>query len=365
MLHAFRDIKGGGVYPQARLVNVNGTLYGTTTSGGAYGHGTFYSITTTRTEQVLYSFGKRPDAADPSAGLINVNGRLYGTAAGGGRYRGGTVYSITTTGTEKVLYSFGGPGDGATPLAPLVNVKGTLYGTTYFGGSTGCGSRTCGTIFSVSTTGNERLLHRFAGGSDGAEPSAGLLDVNGTLYGTTTGVFGGMGTVFSVTAAGKERVLHRFGGGSDGLVPDAGLVDVDGTLYGTTANGGASNHGTVFSVTTSGRERVLYSFTGEPDGSGPEAKLIDANHTLYGTTTYGGTYSPRCDFGCGTIFSVTTTGAEEVVHTFAGAPADGSKPLADLIDVKGTLYGTTDYGGPRCNHRGGLSGCGTVFAFTP
>ncbi len=366
VLYHFRAPKRGGLYPQARLINVNGTLYGTTSEGGAYSHGTFYSITTTGTEKLLYSFGKRPDAADPSAGLINVNGTLYATAAGGGGYRGGTVYSITTTGTEKVLYNFGRPGDGFAPLAPLVNVKGTLYGTTYFGGSTGCGSHTCGTVFSVSTTGKERVLYRFAGGSDGAEPLAGLIDVHGTLYGTTTVGGGGSGTVFSVTTAGKEQVLHRFDGGSDGAYPEAGLVDVDGTLYGTTANGGASNHGTVFSVTTSGTERVLYSFTGEPDGSSPEAKLIDVHGTLYGTTAYGGENNSRsCDFGCGTIFSVTTTGAEQVMHTFAGGPADGAKPLADLIDVKGTLYGTTDYGGPKCSHHGGLSGCGTVFAFTP
>ena len=43
----------------------------------------------------------------------------------------GTVFSITTDGTEKVLYSFaGGSRDGSSPVAPLLNVKGTLYGTT-------------------------------------------------------------------------------------------------------------------------------------------------------------------------------------------------------------------------------------------
>jgi uncharacterized repeat protein (TIGR03803 family) len=79
VLYHFRLISGDGVHPRARLINVNGTLYGTTLGRGAYKGGTFYSISTTGSEKVLYNFGKRPDAADPAAGLINVNGKLYGT----------------------------------------------------------------------------------------------------------------------------------------------------------------------------------------------------------------------------------------------------------------------------------------------
>jgi uncharacterized repeat protein (TIGR03803 family) len=42
--------------------------------------------------------------------------------------------------------------------------------------------------------------------------------------------------------------LHRFGGGRDGLYPLAGLINVKGTLYGTTLDGGAKNNGTVFRI---------------------------------------------------------------------------------------------------------------------
>ena len=38
----------------------------------------------------------------------------------------------------------------------------------------------------------------------------------------------------------------------------------------------------------SGSESVLYSFKGTPDGSSPYAGLIDVNGTLYGTTYHGG-----------------------------------------------------------------------------
>jgi uncharacterized repeat protein (TIGR03803 family) len=88
--------------------------------------------------------------------------------------------------------------------------------------------------------------------------------------------------------------------------------------------------------------------------------LLEVNGTLYGTTWVGGTY------GLGTVFSMTTSGKEHVLHSFNGS--DGAHPETDLIDVNGTLYGTTHVGGfkwgckPNIN---GTAGCGTVFALTP
>ena len=41
-------------------------------------------------------------------------------------------------------------------------------------------------------------------------------------------------------AESTEMVLHSFGGGTDGAGPHAGVIDVSGTLYGTTGNGGGS-----------------------------------------------------------------------------------------------------------------------------
>ena len=75
---------------------------------------------------------------------------------------------------------------------------------------------------------------------------------------------------------------------SDGVDPDAGLTNVRGTLYGTTYDGGASSNGTVFTITTSGAESVIHSFAGGSDGSGPAADLINVGGVLYGTTSGGG-----------------------------------------------------------------------------
>ena len=157
-----------------------------------------------------------------------------------------------------MLHSFGGKGDGVLPRAGLTDLNGTLYGTTENGGNGACGSTSCGTVFSITTSGIETVLHNFAGGTDGAAPFDDLLDVNGTLYGTTEG--GGTsnaGTVFSIKPSGKEAVLYSFKGGkTDGAHPWAGLTNVNGTLYGTTVNGGATADGTVFSITLSGKEAV-------------------------------------------------------------------------------------------------------------
>jgi uncharacterized repeat protein (TIGR03803 family) len=265
----------------------------------------------------------------------------------------------------RVLYDFGNPPDGNIPEAALIDMDGTLYGTTVLGGAPSCfAGGTCGTVFSIATSGTEKVLYRFEG-DDGASPEAPLIDVKGTLYGTTdgggpNGLFGG--TVFSITTSGSEKVLHTFGTPPDGGNPYAPLIDVKGTLYGTTDRGG-SNYctpyggcGTVFTITTDGAEKVLHSFGDKKGGDFPAAGLIDVGGTLYGTTSGGGAYAEKqAPYEGGVVFSITTGGKEKVLHSF-GKGTDGHFPVAGLIDVKGTLYGTTQSGGTALN--------GTVFSIT-
>jgi len=357
VVYRFGSRHRDGRLSYAPMINVKGTLYGTTYRGGAHGFGTVFRIPAAGKEQTLYSFGGGSDGALPQAGLIVVNGTLYGTTAYGGANGNGTVFSVTTGGTEKIVYSFrGGSSDGLTPVASLLNVNGTLYGTTFYGGA-----HLYGTIFSVTTGGAEMVVYSFgAGSSDGENPTANLVDIKGTLYGTApVGGAHGAGTVFGVTTSGQEKLSYSFGGGSDGANPGASLIDVNGALYGTTSAGGScAGHdfgcGTVFEITTTGTEKVLYSFGDSPDGQDPSGSLIDVKGRLYGTTLLGGS-------GDGAIFAVTTTGKEKVLHLFDSS--DGAQPAASLIDVHDVLYGTTRYGGGHgCRI---YNGCGTVFALTP
>jgi len=328
-------------------------------------------------EKLLYSFCRQENCTDgfgPAAGLIDVHGVLYGTTVWGGdpdcvSFDGcGTVFSIDPgTGVETVLHPFaGGTRDGTFPAAGLIDIKGKLYGTTEGGGGDGCGGGGCGTVFVIDRkTGKEKVLYSFAGGTDGQQPEAGLLDVDGVLYGTTElGGTGEFGTVFALDpATGVETVLYSFAGGTDGANPVAGLIAVDGVLYGTTAVGGTYYGGTVFALDPgTGAETVLYSFSGGADGGNPVAGLVDVGGVLYGTTEYGG--GTGCDSGCGTVFSLDPgTGTETVLHTFAGVP-DGAGPVAGLIAVDGVLYGTTELGGSKIECRG-RGGCGTVFSIDP
>jgi len=357
--------KGGkdGAFPVGGLINVGGTLYGTTASGGGSsncenGCGTVFSVTPAGNEKIIYAFKGGSDGIGPNATLIDVDGILYGTTSGGGK-GGGTVFKVTPAGVETVVHAFGGA-DGDYPQGGLIyGGGGTIYGTTFYGGATNNG-----TVFRVTTAGAESVIYSFKFGSDGAGPNSKLIFVNNVLYGTTSwgGAPGdnletlGNGTVFKVAAHGVETVLYAFKGGSDGTEPNS-LVYVSGTLYGTTVGSTVSSTctvgcGTVFKVTLSGAERVLYAFKGYDDVS----SLMNVGNMLYGTTVQGGK-SGSCSGGCGTVFQVTTAGAYTLLYSF-GIDCCGVYPRASLLNVAGTLYGTTSEGGSSCN-------CGSVFALTP
>lgn len=330
-----------GVHPEGGLTYVKGTFYGETLGGGANHLGTIFGATSAG-ERVIYSFDGGTDGARPFTKLDDVNGTLYGVTVFGGAtgcssMGCGTIFKTTTSGKETVLYRFKDPSEGAFPGAGLIAMKGWLYGTTQAGGSS-----SEGTVFKITTSATLKVtLHNFAGApGDGAGPSAPLTNVSGTLYGTTyNGGADNVGTVFAITPSGTEAVLHSFAG-ADGANPSGGLTNVNGTLYGTTYQGGAENKGTVFTITPSGTETVLYSFTGAPsDGASPWDELVFIKNALYGVTVDGGANDE------GTVFKITTLGQVTLVHSFMGRPSDGKSPSGPLAYIGHMLYGTTIYGG--------------------
>jgi uncharacterized repeat protein (TIGR03803 family) len=167
------------------------------------------------------------------------------------------VFKVDKSGNETVLYSFKGGADGLQPVAGFVRDEaGNLYGTTLSGGDPGCeGGFGCGVVFKMDGAGNETVLYTFTGGADGNSPYAGLIrDDAGYLWGTTVlGGTHGSGTVYRVDPSGNEIVLHSFAGGSDGAGPYAGVIrDLAGNFYGTTNSGGdltcAGGCGTVYKI---------------------------------------------------------------------------------------------------------------------
>jgi uncharacterized repeat protein (TIGR03803 family) len=363
-LHSFDSTDGAN--PYAGLVQaIDGNFYGLTHSGGATtaNDGTFFKITPGGTLTSLYSFCALSNCTDGSlpydwAGLIQVNGSLYGTTGYGGTDNRGTVFKITTKGKLTTLYNFCSEAsckDGAEPYAGLVEgTDGNLYGTTTSGAANGYGA-----IIRITTSGTLTTLYSFcpkSGCTDGAFPGAGLIQAtDGNFYGTTLSggannnsacSVEGCGTVFKITSSGALTTLHSFcsqSGCTDGQGPTAGLMQgTDGNLYGTTYAGGDNGNGTVFKITTAGKWTLLHAFcpqTGCADGQGPNAGLIQATDgNFYGATVSGGT------LGAGTIFKITSTGTLTTQHSFTGL--DGEEPYAGLIQgTNGEFYGTTFIGG--------------------
>jgi uncharacterized repeat protein (TIGR03803 family) len=152
----------------------------------------------------VYSFcslAQCKDGGVPQAPpTIATIGTLYGTTSAGGASGLGTVFKMTASGVVTSLISFDGT-NGATPVASLLAANdGNLYGTAAGGGAAGgeCG---CGIAFKMSRKGAEKIVHTFAQ-SDGHDPFAGLVkDAAGNFYGTAAagGDADGFGAVYEIT----------------------------------------------------------------------------------------------------------------------------------------------------------------------
>ena len=364
VLHSFSGEPDGQTPLEINFFS--GSLFGTTQAGGSTGRGTVFRSSLSGKTSVIYSFKGGNDGFEPSGGLTPFHGSFYGATfyGGGGSCSSsngcGTIYAVDSTGTERVVYRFkANKNDGWYPDGPLVSMNGVLYGTTFSGGAHGYG-----TVFSVTPSGTENIIHSFRRSSDGASPSGSLIKLSGLLYGTT--VYGGKaneGTVFAMTPFGKETVLHQFQGITDGSEPNS-LIAAHGVLYGTTTFGGSQTCegggrpcGVVFSVAKSGHEKVLYRFQGYDDGALPNS-LIWLNGQLYGTTLAGGVSGQY-----GTIFSLTRSRIKNTLYRFKGTP-DGNAP-GGLTVVNGLLYGTTGAGGTGGTGRCGFNSCGTIYRIAP
>jgi uncharacterized repeat protein (TIGR03803 family) len=382
-LHSFEGADGAS--PYAGLVQaVNGSLYGTTGSGGANSGtpgGTIFKITPNGTLMTLYSFcavlenNVCTDGSNPLVALVQAtNGNFYGTTETGGvQADNGTVFEITAADALTTLHSFAGyPTDGAVPVAPLVQATdGNFYGTASFSGASGYG-----TVFKITPNETLTTLYNFcsqSGCPDGSIPSAGLVQGHdGDLYGTASfGGANGYGTVFKITLTGTLTTLHSFDL-TDGAYPASALVQAtaNGDFYGTTDGGGANQDssceytycGTVFTITPNGTLTTLYNFcsqSGCTDGDEPFGGLVEGTDgNFYGTALGGGAN------GEGTAFRITPSSALTTLYNFCSQSgcSDGSQSRAPLVqDTDGTFYGTTSQGG---SGQACPSGCGTVFSLS-
>ncbi len=350
------------VNPNTLIIDSSGNLYGTSVRGGTFGVGTVFKVTPRGAVSVLHSFSNLADGGFPAGPVIrDSDGNLYGETSSGGTFNYGTIYKLTPAGKETALYNF--PAElSATGGASLVrDSAGNLYG--YDGEGYGAVVNGYGSVFELSPDGNYRTLYKFCsltGCPDGYSPFNRLtLKSNGLLYGTTE--YGGdsncsadgCGVVFELDTSGNETVLHSFAGGSDGDSPSSDLTqDAAGNLYGVTAFGGTHGWGILYRLNAANSMSILYNFCSLAncaDGASPGGDLSVNAGTVYGITQGNGV-GPTI---YGNIFQVSPKGVETDLYNAAGPAKLGSGLTRDKA---GDLYGTTWDGGPAHN--------GTVYKLT-
>jgi len=314
-------------------------------------------------EAVLHNFCSRPKCSDGSSPDSRLTfdgaGNLYGTTIGGGRKSFGTVFELSPKAgggwKEIVLHnlcSVRNCADGGQPIQSGVTFDkaGNIYGTAAEGGA-----NDYGVVFELSPAGTiwrETTLYNFTGGPDGSIPFNGLIiDAAGNLYGTTYSSGGGNGVVFELSPSGGGWTYQAIYSGADGYA--SLTMDAAGNIYGASLS-------TVFELSPNGsggwNPTVLHTFTGAPrDGSTADGTpVLDQTGNLYGTTRTGGVHDS------GTIYKLSRgkkgTWREEILYSFNGTSCKkcAYDPFAGIIfDAAGNIYGTTIGGGKY--------GAGTVF----
>jgi uncharacterized repeat protein (TIGR03803 family) len=367
-----------------------------------------------QTYTVLHDFTDGVDGAAPHQMIEGNDGNFYGTATWGGANGLGNIFEISPSGAFNVLYSFTGGPDGCQPEGPVFrDSNGEIYGTTHECGDPKC---RCGIFFKLGTNNVLTVLHTFTRGTEleGEFPSNNIVEVNGELYGATEGGGTAAGVLYKITKTGHFTVLHDFAltdyrstqldltrdeagniygetystifkldtagnytsvyhfldGVNDGLTPVGRLILADsGTITGVAQRSPEpTNCGDVFRIESDDTAKALHHFSGGAGGCSPQTGLIDLGGTLYGTTAEAGDLS--CGYentGCGVLYQISKTGAYSVVHTWTGP--DGGVPQDELTKgTDGSIYGITKAGGTGsanlCEDNF-PSGCGVIFKYTP
>jgi len=232
------------------LQSADGFLYGTTAYGGAYtntsmgfsGYGTIFRLSTNGALTTLYSFDNT-NGATPSGELVqDKDGTLFGTTFSGGPYDFGSVWKLGTNGIFSTLAFFVRT-NGAKPTAGLMRGKdGDFYGTTSEGGTN---LANFGSIFKISrTTGAFTTLGAF-NRSNGQRPTdVPVVGADGNLYGTTylggdTRFLGdGYGVLFQLSPSGVLSAPMFFEpSGLSGQLPRGDLVPgPNGSFFGVSGD---------------------------------------------------------------------------------------------------------------------------------
>ena len=248
-------------FPRGPLLEAGGFLYGTLNAGGAHSSGAVFRMDLTGgSYQVLHEFDPALTGAWPLSGVtLGTDGLLYGTTSTGGAYGGGTAFRMTILGgSVEILHAFDStnPLDGGAVESGLTQIGTSVFmGTTSLGGLSGPFGG--GTVYKLDVSTSPAtftVLQSFdicciLPTPYGNHARSSLTKgAGGWLYGvnSASGPSYGRGTVYAITSDGTTRLLHEFTG-LDGDTPVGGVsIAADGSLLGTTQYGGTYVRGVLF-----------------------------------------------------------------------------------------------------------------------
>ena len=341
LIHPFSGERGDGDSPSGVLFH-DGVIYGTTENGGIYGFGTVYRVDPNGGDyRVLHHFnGDEGDS--PNGELLVLDGRLYGTTRFGGTQGTGTIFSMLTDGRSFSLMRNMVSGTGSVPLSGLTHQAGLLYGTTSQGGT-----NNLGVTYRLQVSGSSYTVLRHHTTSDGSRPSN-RPALNSTDLFVSTALNGAhnKGTVFRrAISSASLSVLRNFGSSASDQSSPSTLFWADSQLWGVASSGGALGGGGIFAMDASGAnysETKSFSSLQPEDGLSPQALFIGSGMSLFGSTQGGGAD------GNGTIWTMQQSGAGyQVIHSFEGAPLDGSSPSGDIAIDGSVVFSATMFGGEK------------------
>jgi uncharacterized repeat protein (TIGR03803 family) len=277
-----------------------------------------------------FYFYKNETGREPLARVIEVDGWLYGTTHIGGYTGWGVVYKMKPDGTGyKVLHDFN-YNDGFFPRGLAYGNDGWIYGTTTDGPIDDANDKT-GIVFRVRTDGSiYEVLHMFSD-SGPHYPEGNIMIHNGVIFGVANS--GGphfAGAIFRMNTDGTGYVvMHQFNS-TDGFSPNGDLtMGRDGFLYGTTMGGGLHNRGTLFRIRKDAAVfQNLFHFS-DATGPTPRANVIVTDDTFEPVSAIASTSVARID-----IYPNPTTETFRIIPTVETETA----LYVELADFNGTVF---------------------------
>jgi uncharacterized repeat protein (TIGR03803 family) len=316
ILATFNGTTNGGFPRGPVIMDSSGNLYGTTLQGGAYNAGTIFELAHgSSTITTLASFNGI-NGSGPGGGLLmDTSGTLYGTTTAGGAYANGTVFGLPQgSSTIWTLASFNST-NGASPNAGLImDSSGNLYGATSAGGAYGNG-----TVFEVV----RGVAYRISGvpsTTAGAPQQVTVTVLNADLT-TDTGYTGTIHFTSSdshaalpadYTFQSSDQGVHTF----TATLYTAGSQSITGT---DTSNNLLSNTLGV-TVTPAALTRLVISGPSSVRANNAFSVTVTAADA-YGNTVSGYTGTVHFTSSDGSAVlpaNYTFTASDASVHTFAG-----------------------------------------------